>query len=110
MTYKHVLCSLQVSPSVSCTEKLSTELGAICARVLIVSNGCPTMTCAAPPTLPARSSFIVACVVDFIFKLEELAWENIHNTGSHHDYSQSHDSEVEMSNLAFYDWLCMFNY
>lgn len=36
-----------------------TELGAVCARVLIVSSGWPTMTWAAPPTLPAMSSLIV---------------------------------------------------
>lgn len=45
-------------------------LGAIWARVFIVSNGCPTRTWAAPPTLPARSSFIVARV--FCFMLERL--------------------------------------
>ena len=73
MTDKHALYSLQqfkLGPSGLCTAKLSTELGAICARVLIVSNGCPTRTCAAPPTLPAMSSLIVACVVDFIFELQ----------------------------------------
>ena len=56
------------------------ELGAICARVLIVSRGWPTSTCAAPPTfdsqlnlcplqlfgydvpkLPAIRSFTVPC-------------------------------------------------
>lgn len=30
--------------------------GDVCARVLIVSNGCPTMTCEAPATLPATRS------------------------------------------------------
>ena len=42
----------------------------------MVSNGCPTRTCAAPPTLPAMSSFIVACVVDFIFELTDRGNRN----------------------------------
>jgi len=33
--------------------------GAIWALVLMVSSGCPTRTCAAPPTLPAMSSLTV---------------------------------------------------
>lgn len=32
-------------------------LGEICARVLIVSSGCPTSTCAIPAALPASVSF-----------------------------------------------------
>lgn len=49
---------------VSYTEMLNevcpwTELGAIWARVLIVSKGCPTRTWAAPPTLPASNSLMV---------------------------------------------------
>lgn len=69
-TYKHAFYSLQKSKldqSDSCIAKLSTELGAICARVLTVSNGCPIMTCDAPATPPAMSSLIVFCVLDVIF-------------------------------------------
>jgi len=58
------LCSHTVPESVMIipgTSK-SYSLDAICARVLMVSSGCPTRTCAAPPALPAMSSFIVACV------------------------------------------------
>ena len=40
-----------------------TELGAIWARVLTVSRGCPTRTCAAPPKLPAMSSLTVSKVL-----------------------------------------------
>jgi len=43
-------------------ERNETELGAIWARVLIVSSGCPTKTCAAPPKLPAMSSLTVSRV------------------------------------------------
>jgi hypothetical protein len=43
-------------------ERNETELGATWARVLIVSSGCPTKTCAAPPKLPAMSSLTVSRV------------------------------------------------
>lgn len=43
-------------------ERKETELGAIWARVLIVSSGCPTKTWAAPPKLPAISSLTVSKV------------------------------------------------
>lgn len=60
LTHKHSLCAKPyrlVSFSWNLTS--ATELGAIWARVLIVSSGWPTRTWAAPPTLPASNSLIV---------------------------------------------------
>jgi hypothetical protein len=70
----------------------TTQLGAICARVLIVSKGWPTSTCAAPPTLPAISSLIVACVFCFIFG--EVSRREIHENCSLEGREKRYDFQM----------------
>jgi len=59
--HKHAICGVFVISRINLkmSKGKGTELGVVCDLVLIVSNGCPTKTCAAPPMLPASSSFVV---------------------------------------------------
>ena len=59
--HKHVPCDTRWH-TVSLLLEIESDRhsrGAIWALVFMVSSGCPTSTCAAPPTLPAMSSLTV---------------------------------------------------
>lgn len=81
-------------------KKSGTELGAICARVLIVSSGWPTSTCAAPPTLPASSSFTICSSivihlvgpVVLVFLWGGVARDGVWSGPPEQSYGQNHES------------------
>src|SRR3954453_15589366 len=70
-----------------------TELDAICARVLIVSNGCPTRTWAAPPALPAMSSLTVWRDLDGMRNEENGVSESLFPASHVQDWNNTRESQ-----------------